>query len=122
MHSSNFPSKHYGVQCKLIIEYLISGGLNTASVLLSKTHRRQTSHPVGNGSNVNSGTTGNGTDNTNSLAAEMIVSSMLANSSRMKAAGHRRSHSYGHHKVRQFIYVNFLFFKFLSKLGKFPRY
>merc|ERR1719507_2720761 len=28
----------------------------------------------------------------------MIVSSMLANSSRMKAAGHRRSHSYGHHK------------------------
>lgn len=74
------------------------GGLNTSSVLLSKTHRRQTSHPVGNGSNVNSGTTGNGTDNTNSLAAEMIVSSMLANSSRMKAAGHRRSHSYGHHK------------------------
>ena len=112
MDSSNFPSKHHGVQ-STYIEYLISGGLNTASVLLSKTHRRQTSHPVGNGSNVNSGTTGNGTDNTNSLAAEMIVSSMLANSSRMKAAGHRRSHSYGHHKVRQFIYnVNFLFFYF----------
>ena len=108
MDSSNFPSKHHGVQ-STYIEYLISGGLNTASVLLSKTHRRQTSHPVGNGSNVqNSGTTGNGTDNTNSLAAEMIVSSMLANSSRMKAAGHRRSHSYGHHKVRQFIHVNFL--------------
>ena len=111
--NKNFPSKHHGVQCTYI-EYLISGGLNTASVLLSKTHRRQTSHPVGNGSNVNSGTTGNGTDNTNSLAAEMIVSSMLANSSRMKAAGHRRSHSYGHHKVRQFILISP--FNFLSLL------
>ena len=111
MHSSNFSVKTSWctMYIGICIEYLISGGLNTASVLLSKTHRRQTSHPVGNGSNVNSGTTGNGTDNTNSLAAEMIVSSMLANSSRMKAAGHRRSHSYGHHKVRHGILLPKLF-------------
>ena len=66
--------------------------------MMSKTHRRQTSHPVGNAHSNNIAGTGNSHDNTASVAAEMIVSSMLENSQRLKAAGHRRSHSYGHHK------------------------
>ena len=66
---------------------------------MSKTHRRQTSHPVGNAHSSNIAGTGNGHDNTASVAAEMIVSNMLENTqNRMKAVGHRRSHSYGHHK------------------------
>ena len=72
--------------------------------MMSKTHRRQTSHPVnpsGSGSTSGAGN-GNSDSTVASVAAEMIVSSMLekqgVTQNRIKTAGHRRSHSYGHHK------------------------
>ena len=56
-------------------------------------HRRQTSHPV------QAATTNNPTSasTSSSKAAELLVATMLENSQK-SSKGHRRSHSYGHHK------------------------
>ena len=48
--------------------------------MMSKTHRRQTSHPVGNAHSSNIAGTGNGHDNTASVAAEMIGKSNFISS------------------------------------------
>ena len=56
------------------------------------THRRQTSHPVQSVASKESGGV------SSSKAAELLVSTMLENSQMIKTKGHRRSHSYGHHK------------------------
>ena len=59
---------------------------------IQSNHRRQTSHPV------QAATTNTTSASTSSKAAELLVATMLENSQIKSSKGHRRSHSYGHHK------------------------